>query len=100
MPYDNTIYEIDNNYDKIKDFGNDALFFDIYNFWCFSNYLSMYCIWRRAVLDRLKINLKRKWRKDLPNVNLFIELVERMNKKISPLMFFLDSELYFENLFR
>ena len=99
MPYDNTIYEIDNNYDKIKDFDNDTLSFNIYNFWCFLNYLSMYYIWRRAVLDRLKINLKRKWRKDLPNVNLFIELVERMNKKISPLMFYFDSESYFEKLF-
>ena len=40
MSYKNTIVEIDNDYDKIKDFDNDTLFINIYNFWCFANYLS------------------------------------------------------------
>ena len=94
-----TIAEIENDYDKIADFDKDTLFFNIYNFWCFSNYLSMYCLWGKTALDRLKINLKRKWKKDLPNVNLFIELVERKTEKINPQMFYFDSESYFEKLF-
>ena len=51
MSYENTIVEIDNDYDKIKDFENDTLFTNIYNFWCFANYLSMYCIWGGTALD-------------------------------------------------
>ena len=93
-----TIAEIDNGYFKIKNFGNDTLFLNIYNFWCFSNYLSMYYIWRITALDRLKMNLKRKWMTDLTNVNLFIELIERKTEKLNPLNFYFDSESYFEKL--
>ena len=96
--YEITIAEIDNGYFKIKDFDNDSLFLNIYNFWCFSNYLSMYYIWRITALDRLKMNLKRKWMTDLTNVNLFIELVERKTEKLNPLNFYFDSESYFEKL--
>ena len=32
MSYKNTIREIDNDYDKIKDFDNDTLFINIYYF--------------------------------------------------------------------
>ena len=59
MPNENTICEIDNDYDKIKDFDNHTLFINIYNFWCFANYLSVYCIWGSTALDRLKLNLKK-----------------------------------------
>ena len=96
--YEIAIAEIDNGYFKIKDFDNDCLFLNIYNFWCFSNYLSMYYIWRITALDRLKMNLKRKWTTDLTNVNLFIELVERKTEKLNPLNFYFDSESYFEKL--
>ena len=98
MSYEITIAEIDKDYDKIKDFDKDSLFVNIYNFWCFSNYLSMYYIWGRTALDRLKTNLKKKWMTDLTNVNLFIELVERKTEKLNPLNFYFDSESYFEKL--
>ena len=96
--YETTIAEIDNGYFKIKDFDNDSMFLNIYNFWYFSNYLSMYYIWRITALDQLKLNLKRKWTTDLTNVNLFIELVERKTEKLNPLNFYFDSESYFEKL--
>ena len=99
MSYENTIREIDNDYDKIKDFDNESLFCNIYHFWCFAAYLLPYYIWRRTVLNRLKLNLKRKWTTDLPNVNLFIELVERKTETLSPIIFYDDSESYFEKLF-
>ena len=44
MSYENIIREIDNEYDKIKDLDNESLFFNIFHFWCFANYLSMYYI--------------------------------------------------------
>ena len=98
MSYEITIAEIDKDYDKIKDFDKDSLFLNIYNFWCFSNYLSMYYIWGRTALDQLKTNLKKKWMTDLTNVNLFTELVERKTEKLNPLNFYFDSESYFEKL--
>ena len=98
MSYEITIAEIDKDYDKIKDFDKDSLFLNIYNLWCFSNYLSMYYIWGRTALDRLKTNLKKKWTTDLTNVNLFIELVERKTEKLNPLNFYFDRESYFEKL--
>ena len=99
MSYENRIQEIDNNYDKIQDFDKDSLFSNIYHFWCFANYLSMYYIWRITALHRLKVNLKKKWILDLPNFNLFIELLERKTETLNPIIFYDDSESYFEKLF-
>ena len=36
---------------------------------------------------------------DLPNVNLFIELVERKTEYLNPSVFYDDAESYFEKLF-
>ena len=72
MSYENTIHEIDHDYDKIKEFDKESLFSNIYHFWCFTNYLSMYYIRRITALSRLKMNLKKKWISGLPNVNLLL----------------------------
>ena len=98
MSYEFTIAQIDNGYQKISDFGNDTLFENIYNYWCFTNYMSMYYIWRHTALDCLRSNLKRKWKKDFTNVNLFIELCDRKTEMINPVNFFYNSEDYFEKL--
>ena len=37
----------------------------------------MYYIWRLEALTRLKQNLRKQWVDDLPNLNLFIERVEK-----------------------
>ena len=98
MSYEKTICEIDNGCFKIKDFDNDSLFLNIYNFWYFANNLSVYYIWRITELDRLKVNLKKKWVSVLRNVNLFIELVERKTETLNPSVFYNDSESYFEKI--
>ena len=98
MSYKFTIAQIDNGYQKISDFDNDTLFENIYNYWCFTNYMSMYYIWKHTVLDRLRSNLKRKWKKYFTNVNLFIELWDRKTEKIIPFNFSFNSEDYFEKL--
>ena len=59
----------------------------------------MYCIWESTALDRLKLNFKKKWISDLPNVNLFIELVERKTEYLNPSSFYDNDESYFEKLF-
>ena len=96
--YEFTIAQIDNGYQKISEFDNETLFIDIYHFWCFANYMSMYCIWRYTAVDRLKNNIRKKWLKDFTNVNLFIELCERKTELISPFDFYFNSEDYFQKL--
>ena len=96
--YEFTIAQIDNGYQKISEFDNETLFIDIYHFWCFANYMSMYYIWRYTALDRLKNNIRKKWSKDFTNVNLFIELCERKTELISPFDFYFNSEDYFQKL--
>ena len=59
----------------------------------------MYYIWRITALSRLKMNLKKKWISDLPNVNLLIELLERKTETLNPIIFYDDSESYFEKIF-
>ena len=98
MLYEEKIRQIDSGNEKIDEFDKDTLFLNIYHFWCFANYLSMYYIWRWTALDRLKMNLRKKWPKNFVNVNLFIELCERKSEMISPIVFYDDDELYFEKI--
>ena len=58
----------------------------------------MYYLWRWTALDRLKMNLRKKWPKNFVNVNLFIEFCKRKTELISPVAFFDDNELYFEKI--
>ena len=99
MSYENRIRKIDHDYSKIKEFDKESLFSNIYHFWGFTNYLSMYYIWRITASSRLKMNLKKKWISDLPNVNLLIELMERKTETLNPIIFYDDSESYFEKIF-
>ena len=96
--YEFSVAQIDNGYQKISEFDDETLFINIYHFWCFTNYLSMYYIWRYTALDRLKRNIRKKWLKDFTNVNLFIELCERKTELISPFDFYFNSEDYFQKL--
>ena len=96
MSYEFTIAQIDNGYQKISDFDDETLFENIYHYWCFTNYMSMYYIWRHTALDRLRTNIKRKWVKDFTNVNLFIELCDRKVELIDPFTFYFKSEDYFQ----
>ena len=96
--YEFIIGQIDNGYIKISEFDNETLFINIYHFWCFVNYMSMYYIWRYTALDRLKRNIRKKWLEDFTNVNLFIELFERKFELISPFDFYFNSEDYFQKL--
>ena len=98
MLYEEKVHQIDSGNEKIDEFDKDTLFLNIYHFCCFSNYLSMYYIWRWTTLDRLKINLKKKWPKNFVNVNLFIELCERKIEMINPVVFYDDDESYFEKI--
>ena len=62
------VKEIYKDYSKIKLFDKDSLFFNIYYFWCFTNCVSMYHIWRPTAITRLGQNLRKKWVNDLANI--------------------------------
>ena len=96
--YEEKVCRIDTGSDKIDTFDKDTLFLNIYHFWCFTNYVLMYYLWRWTALDRLEMNLRKKWPKNFVNVNLFIELCERKTELISPVVFYGDDESYFDVL--
>ena len=96
--YEFTISQIDYGYQEISDFDNETLFMNIYHYWCFSNYLLMYYIWRYTTFNRLTSNIRKKWSKDFTNVNLFIELIDRRYEPINLSTFYFNSEDYFTKM--
>ena len=70
---------------------------------CFRTYIicdasiifSLYYIWKETALTRLE----RKWVADLAYVNLFLERIRERDETVKPILFFYDSEGYFEYLF-
>ena len=98
MLYEEKVRQIDSGNEKIDEFDKDTLFLNIYHFWCFANYLSMYYIQHWTALDHLKMNLTKKSQKNFVDVNLFIELCERKTEMISPIVFYGDNKSYFEKI--
>ena len=74
---------------------------------CFRTYIisgasiifSLYYIWKETALTRLERNIKRKWVADLAYVKLFLERIRERDETVKPILFFYDSEGYFEYLF-
>ena len=97
MLYEERVQKIDSNYSLIKLFDKDTLFLNVYFFWCIQHFVSMYHIWWFKALARLKENLRKKLVDDLPNLNLFIERLEKRGRSINPLYFVDDSESYVED---
>ena len=100
MLNEDKIKEIDHDYSKIDFFDDNSLFFNIKYYWCFSNYLSMYYMWRLTALDELKSNLRKEWCEELPKVELFIDLVDRGTKVLSSIKCHPNSEFYFEKIIK
>ena len=97
--YEFTVSQIDNEEMEISELDNETLFMNIYHYFCFKNFMSMYYIWRHTALDRLRTNIKKKWKKDLfTNVNLFIDLLEKRYEPVNPCAFFFKSEDYFTKI--
>ena len=56
--YEFTIRQIDYGNQEISEFDDETLFMNIYYFWCFEKYLSLYYLWGNEALARLKKILK------------------------------------------
>lgn len=54
--------------------------------------------WYPEILGKLERNIRRKWVKDLPNVNIILEKIKRSDDSVKPINLFQtkDSKQYFE----
>ena len=55
--YEFTVSQIDNDEMKISELDNETVFMNVYNDYCFKNFMSTYYIWRHTALDRLRANI-------------------------------------------
>ena len=47
------------------------------------------------MIDNLKRNIRRKWLNSLPNVDFFIEQIEKKSPELDPMDYYYNSEDYF-----
>ena len=71
--FDLVINEIDSGNIDIKIFEEETLFMNIFYCYYFTKFLSPYLSWGDKTIKSLKRNIKRKWSKNLPNVDFFLK---------------------------
>ena len=83
----------------------DTLFNNLYDYWTL--YHDLYQQILRNIVDfqfsliaKLKINIRRRWRKNLPNINIVLERYKEADDFFNPMQFLekFDNEKYFELL--
>ena len=93
--FDLVINEIDNGNLDISFFKEETLFMNIFYCFYFTKFLSPYKTWGDEFIKKLKRIIRRKWVKDLPNVDFFISLIEKQSPEIDPRTYYFNSEDYF-----
>ena len=95
---------------RIKRIGNkfgkhiqtDTLFTNLYDYWTeFRNRRKKFLFWHSHIMWKLEMNIRRKWSKDLPKVNIiFKKYKEEGEEFFDPTRFLeeFDCEKYFELL--
>ena len=96
--FDLVINEIDNGNIDIKFFEEETLFMNIFYCYYFTKFLSPYLSWGDEMIKKLKRNIRRKWSKNLPNVDFFIRQIEKQTSEIDPHDYYFNSEDYFTKL--
>ena len=96
--FDHVINEIDNGNIDIKLFEEETLFMNIFYCYYFTKFLSPYLSWGDDMIKKLKRNIRRKWSKNLPNVDFFIRQIEKQTSEIDPHDYYFNSEDYFTKL--
>ena len=83
----------------------DTLFHHLYNYWTLYHHphqqiLQNVVAFKCSLLVILEINLRRKWTKDLPNLNIVLEKYTEGDEFFNPIQFLekLDNEKYLELL--
>ena len=96
--FDLVINEIDNGNIDIKFFEEETLFMNIFYCYYFTKFLSSYLSWGDEIIRKLKRIIRRKWSKNLPNIDFFIGQIEKQTKEIDPHDYYFNSEDYFTKL--
>ena len=96
--FDHVINGIDNGFIDEKYFEEETLFINIFYCFYFTKYLSPYYSWGVKIIRSLKRNIRRKWVKSLPNVDFFIDQMERKKEEFDPYKYYYNSEDYFTKL--
>ena len=80
----------------------DNLFINLYNYWVLSHHLHQQILWRILDFDcsnvtTLENNIRKKWSKDLPHVNIVLEKFEDADEFFNMIQFLekFDNENYF-----
>ena len=74
------------------------LFINIYYCYYFVKFLSPYYTWGDKLIKVLKKNIKKKWRPALPNVEFFLDQMEKKKLEVDPFDYWYQSEDYFQKL--
>ena len=96
--FDNVIKEIDNGNINIEFFKEETLFINICYCYYFTKFLSPYYLWGNEFIKKLKLNIRKKWSKNLPNVEFFIKQIEKQTKEMDPFDYYFNSEDYYTKL--
>ena len=96
--FDHVINGIDNGFIDEKYFQEETLFINIFYYFYFAKYLSPYYSWGERIIKSLKRNIRRKWVDSLPNVDFFIDQLEKKKQEFNPMDYYDNSEDYFTKL--
>ena len=96
--FDHVINGIDNGFIDEKYFQEETLFINIFYYFYFIKYLSPYYSWGERIINSLKRNIRRKWVDSLPNVDFFIDQLEKKKQEFNPMDYYDNSEDYFTKL--
>ena len=83
----------------------DTLFNNLYDYWTLYHDLHQQILrnivdFQFSLIAKLKINIRRRWRKNLPNINIVLERYKEADDFFNPMQFLekFDNEKYFELL--
>ena len=83
----------------------DTLFNNLYDYWTLYHHPDQQILrnivdFQFSLMAKPKINICRKWRKNLPNLNIVLEKYEEADDYFNPMQFLekFDNEKYFELL--
>ena len=92
------IKKLDEGEISFGQFQFEPLFINIYYCYYFVKFLSPYYTWGDKLIKVLKKNIKKKWRPALPNVEFFLDQMEKKKLEVDPFDYWYQSEDYFQKL--